>query len=318
MGLSGLEKARGFYGRIDREWQAMARSIDAAQLVAIKAITTVNRSGYSLPVSVFLDMAGVDSVKSISINDNSEDDVIILDARGYRFRHRMFAEYVFRYHLSSAEEYELSLRVAKSLAPLVSSASMRRRTYPVLIIRQLMDKDGVMAVSPTVEKARTWYGELEGHFDWNGRFWDQRALLESDAHFHDRAYSYAKKKVLVHRHAFSLNTLGRVRLKASVDEMVQLDLAWDYFREGEAYLSESLAHAQGFWDLHEHPLMTVFSYLVEFSERLEFDDPRIIALDQVRVKWTRDVGRFNVRSAGVLEKMTLAQEKMLKSMVRPS
>ena len=318
MGLSGLEGAGGFHGRLDREWQAMTREISRAQLLAIKAITTVNRFGYSLPVSVFLDIAGVDSVKDISIGDEYEGDIVVLDVKGYRFRHRMLAEYVFRSHLSASEKYELSLKVAKSLAPLVSSASMKRRTYPVVIIRQLMDKDGVMAVSSTVEMARTWYGELEGYFDWNGRFWDQRALLESDAKFHDRAYSYARKSVLVHRHAFSLNTLGRVRLKASVDEAVQLDLAWDYFREGEASLSESVAHARGFGDLHEHPFMTIFSYLVEFAERLEFDDPRMIALDQVRVKWTRDIGRFNVQSAGVLEKMQSAQERMLRSMVRSS
>ncbi|MBD9535585.1 hypothetical protein IB227_06995 [Stenotrophomonas sp. STM01] len=317
MGLSGLEKARGFYGRLDREWSTMARGMKDSHVSAMKAVTTVNRFGYSLPISVVLDIAGVSSVNEICVCDEGDDEVVVLDSRGYRFRHRMFAEHVFRAHLSPSDKYDLSLRVAKSLAPLVSSASMKRRTYPVLILRQLMDKDGVMAVSSTVDRARKWYAELERHFDWNGRFWDQRALLESDARFHDRAYSYAKKSVLVHRHAFSLNTLGRVRLKASVDDAIQNEAAWEYFLEGEAYLHESVAHAQGFGDLHEHPFMTIFTYLVEFSDRLPFDDPRMLLLDQIRVKWTREVKRLDVRTSGVLDKMSAAQEKMLRSMVRP-
>jgi hypothetical protein len=317
MALSGLEKARGFYGRLDREWDSAVRELSVDGLSVLKAISIVNRFGYSLPISVALAISGFQSISDLKDGLATDSDLIVLDARGYRFRHRMLAEYVFKNHLGPGEKYNLSVMVAKSLAPLVSSSSMRQRTYPVIILRQLMDKDGVMAVSSTVEKARAWYGQLEVEFGWNGRFWDQRSLLESDAGVHDKAYSYAKKSVSVHRHAFSLNTLGRVRLKASIDRSVRIDLAWDHFREGEASLSESVAHAQGFGDLHEHPFMTIFSYLSEFSERLGVDDPRILSLDQLRLKWTREVNKLGVKSPGVHVKMVDAQERMLKLMIRP-
>ncbi|WP_082586144.1 MULTISPECIES: SIR2 family protein [unclassified Lysobacter] len=319
MALSGLEQGRGFYSRLDKEWAAAIALAKPGQVKVLRAISLVHRLGYSLPFNVALDLSKQSNIADLGATDGPLAELIVVDARGLRFRHRMLAEYVFRQHVSTADRYGISLEVVLALAPLVSLRSLRQRTYPVLILRQLMDKDAVVSMSTSIQAARNWYESLQQDFDWNGRYWEQRALLESDAGVHDKAYSYARKSINVHRHAFSLNTLGRVRLKASIDSSINPDSAWDFFLEGVASLDESVAHAQGFGDLHEHPFMTFFSYLSEFAERLQPGDARLKALDQLRMEWQRNFERLEIRSQGVLGKMHAAQEKLLRSQIaRPN
>lgn len=315
MALAGLEQGRGFYSRIDVEWDAIAKLATKPQLKVLHAIALVHRFGYSLPTKVALDIAGNENLSDLGVFESPYDEVLMVDERGLRYRHRMFAEYVYRQHVPHAARYDVSLACVKSLAPLVSPSSMKQRTYPVLVLRQLMDKDSVVSSSGSVDRARNWYEAVSNDFDWNGRYWDQRALLESDAGFHDRAYSYAKKSVSVHRHAFSLNTLGRVRLKAAIDSHVSSDDAWAFFKEGASYLQESTAHASGFGEYYEHPAVTIFSYLSEFAVRLEKKDARLIELDQIRRDWEGEVARHGHPSQLVLDKMQSAREKILRTMV---
>jgi hypothetical protein len=314
MALSGLEQGRGFFSRLDQEWGRATTTASSGQIRTLRAVAIVHRLGYSLPLSVVIDVARR-GIGDLGIIEGVLAELVELDARGLRYRHRMLAEHVFRQHVPVKDRYEISLAVVMSLAPLISERSLRQRTYPVLIVRQLMDKDSVTSMSASIQDARKWYETLQNDFDWNGRYWEQRALLESDAGVHEKAYSYAKKSIDVHRHAFSLNTLGRVRLKASVDPDVNVDIAFDYFLDGVASLSESVAHAQGFDELHEHPFMTFFSYVVEFSERLQPEDSRLKTLDQLRLEWRHNFERTGVKSSAVLEKMRQAQEVLLRSLV---
>ena len=315
MALAALEQGRGFYSRLDAEWTGIAKQATKAQLKVLYAIALVHRFGYSLPTKVALDIAGIEKLADLGFFEAPYDELLLADARGLRYRHRMLAEHVYRQHVPSAARYDVSLDCVKSLAPLVSPSSMRQRTYPVLVLRQLMDKDSVISSSGSADRARDWYEALRNDFDWNGRYWDQRALLESDAGFHDRAYSYAKKSVSVHRHAFSLNTLGRVRLKAAVDPRLNSDDAWAFFKEGASFLQESAAHARGFGEYYEHPYVTLFSYMSEFVAQVERKDARLIELDQMRRDWESEATRHGQISQLMRDKMRAAQERILRAMV---
>lgn len=315
MALSGLEQGRGFFSRIDAEWRAIAEKATKAQLRALYAIALVHRFGYSLPARVALDIAGNERLDELGFFESPYNEVVVADARGLRYRHRMLAEHVYRQHVPVVARYDISLDCVKSLAPLVSPSSMRQRTYPVLVLRQVMDKDSVVSNAGSVELARSWYEALRADFDWNGRYWDQRALLESDAGHHDRAYSYAKKSVSVHRHAFSLNTLGRVRLKAAADPLTNLDEAWVFFKEGVSFLQESVAHARGFGEYYEHPFVTLFNYVAEMAARLGKKDARVAELDQMRREWEIEVARHGNASELIGDKMKLAREKVFRALV---
>jgi hypothetical protein len=281
----------------------------------LKAISLVHRFGYALPLKVVYDLTQKNII-DLGILDGLHGELVTLDERGLRYRHRMLAEHVFRHFVDARTRHDVSRDIVISLAPLVSPSTMRQRTYPVLVVRQLMDKDAVLAVSKDIAEARDWYDSVQRDFSWNGRYWEQRALLESDAGLHDRAYSYAKQSISVHRHAFSLNTLGRVRLKASIDPNVGLDEGWEFFKEGAASLAESVAHARGYGDYYEHPFMTFFYYAAEFAQRLPVGDARIIALDQLRSQWERDSRRAARQSPAVMEKVDAARDALLRCLVR--
>ena len=62
-----------------------------------------------------------------------------------------------------------------------------------------MHHDTVMRNSGETEGSE-WYDNLRGYYDWNGRYWDQRELFESDHGQHEAARSYAERSILVHPH----------------------------------------------------------------------------------------------------------------------
>lgn len=314
--LAEIEQGVGFYSRLDAEWNKATKGASAIQLRVAYAIASVHRHGYSLPFKTVIDVAGggASSLDEVGMDNGGFSEIVIADTKGYKFRHRMFSEHVYRRSVNARDKYDITQAVAASLAPLLSPGTMRARTYPYLILRALMDKASVISSSGNVERAREWYRDLEPQFSWNGRYWDQRALLESEFGAHAQAYSYAKKSVSLHRHPFSLNTLGLVRLKASLDDSYQLDSAWELFLEGVAALRESIAHAQGYGDMYEHPYVTFFEYTVKFSERLLSSDYRAKQLFEMVVDWEREADRLALSNMYV--RINNAKARVLKKIVK--
>ena len=80
-----------------------------------------------------------------------------------------------------------------------------------------MDQQTVSRLIGT-QTARTWYESIREFYDWNGRYWDQRALLESKLGEHETARSYAERSIQVHPHSFGYNTLGTVLLRMAIQQ----------------------------------------------------------------------------------------------------
>lgn len=114
-----------------------------------------------------------------------------------------------------------------------------------------------------------WYEEIKDDYAWNARYWEQRALFLSQQRKYDRAESYATNAVSKHRDPFTLNTLGTVLMRKSVE--------W-YHPVGS---SESLACLErgitalrqarlGEVEEQEHPYSTFFRWALKFAESAWF------------------------------------------------
>lgn len=287
--LSEIEGGTGFYGRMDVEVRKLAPKSNLSELRLLLATAVVHRSGYSLPIRTAQQV--MSAVGGHSMNDLFGEALLPLvefDKKGVRLRHRMLAERFIRNFSDVDDRYSVSMAIAQSLGALLTRQSMGGKSYNYLILRALMDQEHVLSLLENISLARRWYEDLEDLFSWNGRYWDQRALLESGGDFHDRAYSYAKRSVDLHRHPFSLTTLGAVRCRAALDvARIDMGRGWEFFTEGNAALLESEALARSRGIAYEHPFVTFYSAALELLEIMPPEDPRRGRLDNLKGEWDR-------------------------------
>ena len=226
-----------------------------------------------LPTGIGADFAGVAPKDLANLVNNECRGILVLTRTGIRPPHRVTASLALR-TLPLQVRQETSLNLAKVLAPHIDERSMRSGTREYRIIRHLMHHETVTR-NCGVEMARDWYESLRQYYDWNGRYWDQRALFESQQGQHEAARSYAERSILVHHHSFGYNTLGTVLLRMAIRHGLV-----DVLNDG----IKNLAITKSFrdWGEREHPYTTFFTSLIRYAQEWGF--PQVP--QRVRDDWT--------------------------------
>jgi hypothetical protein len=282
--MAQLEGGRGFRDRLTMEYRGIEDTIDRDIYVA-SCITYAY--GQAAPIPIVAGAAGVRSsevIRRCSIDPLV--NVVGIAGAKVKPRHRLLAQILVRDVFERDVMFQGSLALARQLAPYLSPASIRQRTVYHLIARQLMDHESLTG-SIGQGMLRTWYSELEDMYDWNARFWEQRALAETLGRQFDRAESYAAKSVSLHRDPFTLNTLGTVLMRKAVRWFdPDSDAARDAFWRGVASLEESREVALRMGTEFEHPYFTFFAYALEFA----FNGPTVRASnfsERLKREWRR-------------------------------
>ena len=213
-----------------------------------------------LPVGIGAGIAGLLPRDLTRIIEQECGGILVLTGSGIRPSHRITANIVVN-ALPRDTRIRISSELAKSLAPHIDQQAMRAGTREYRIVRHLMNHSTIIRIvgRQNEQEAREWYENLREYYDWNGRYWDQRALLESRFGEHETARSYAERSIQVHRHSFGFNTLGTVLLRMAInlgsDESLLLGI-------------RNLEIARGFqdWGEREHPFVTFFTSLIRFAE----------------------------------------------------
>ena len=107
---------------------------------------------------------------------------------------------------------------------------------------------------------RKLYEVMQEPYDWNGRYWEQRALFESELGYHAQARSYAEHSLQIHRHPFAFNTLGTVLGRIALQ-------SGDIGILREAIKSLENARDERRWEASEHPYFTFFTTMIKFGEK---------------------------------------------------
>ena len=241
------EKARHVYGNLQ---SSGLRNLYAAACISYT-------QSIPLPTGIAAHLVGLPPKDLGSLIERECNGILAFARNGIRPPHRITASLVVDILPRSARS-EVSLSLAKALAPHVDEQAMRAGTGEYRIIRFLMDQATVTWLVGR-ENARSWYESLREYYDWNGRYWDQRALLESEFGEHETARSYAERSIQVHRHSFGYNTLGTVLLRMAIIRGSPESLL-----EG----IKNLETARSFqnWGERAHPFVTFFTSLLRFSE----------------------------------------------------
>ncbi len=139
-----------------------------------------------------------------------------------------------------------------------------------------------------------WYESLREEYDWNARFWEQHALLESDRKDYPKARSFAEHAVTIQRHTFTENTLGTILMRIAIDYLVPgAGEADRIFWEAVLHLRESRALGGGQFP---HAYTTFFSQAIRFA-KIAFDrvaiDPRLLSEWNQWWDWAKREGMFS-------------------------
>jgi hypothetical protein len=188
-------------------------------------------------------------------------------------RHRVVGEQTVLKCMNREELYQASLRLAVAIAPYVSRKAIMNRTPEAQLARRLMDADGVV-IPGLGSRAAAWFGEIERDWNWNSRFWEQRALVALRAGQLSRARDYAEQAIGIERHPLPMTTCALVRLlSAERDSAMPRESRRALFDDGVKLIDEAidLANARGFVEVH--PYHILLNHAVRVSRALLKDVP---------------------------------------------
>ena len=254
-GMANLEGGRGFQARIRDSYQH-APNEHLRRLYA--ACSVAYESGYPLPLGMSSKIAGLTAKELEAILLGDEQDIMLIDSNGVRPPHRITARMVVESALSIDERFAAMRSLMLALAPHIDITAIVNLTRPYRLLRRLMDQESVMRlIGPVL--GRNLYEVVQQYYDWNGRYWEQRALFESELGNHAQARSYAEHSLKIHYHPFALNTLGTVLGRMAVENGDT-----DVLRE--AINNLEYARDRRRWDASEHPYVTFFTIMIRFGQ----------------------------------------------------
>ena len=252
--MSDLEGGAGFGERVRNVYRTLPS--DGLRNLYAAACLCYDHS-IPLPIGIAADFAGIVPRDLGNLIDNQCSGILVLTRAGVRPPHRMTASLVLR-TLRPEVRAEVSLSLARALAPHIDDRAMRIGTREYQMVRHLMNHETVLR-NAGQQEGRNWYESLRLHYDWNGRYWDQRALFESRCEQHETARSYAERSIQVHPHSFGYNTLGTVLLRMAIRQGTVETL-----NEGIKNLNEA-KEFRG-WGVREHPYVTFFTSLNRYAQ----------------------------------------------------
>lgn len=192
---------------------------------------------------------------NFSSNVNDNDFVIILQA--------ILGERVIGScsHSRPKDLFSAFLGLARALAPHVNRKAIQIRSPEARLAGRLFDADKI--VKPLLaERAVEFYSETQSTWEWNSRYWEQRALFTSETNL-TLALRYARHAVAVEKHPFSLTTLGKL-LMMQVEESVEGREA--AFAEAIEKLTEAIGAEENRGRISLHPTLTLLAGASRFIE----------------------------------------------------
>ncbi len=268
--MADLEGGQGFLRRIVQEYQKDIKSEELRHVYSLVCIS--HALGYALPIGIVSSATGMPADRiAHEVTSGQLLRIVVLDSKGLKARHRVIASNLIEKAFTNEERYELVKSLAIHLSPHISTSAIQQKTLYYRIIKELMDERIILDwLEPVL--AQKFYSDLLPYYDWDARYWEQRALAEANMNHLDPARSFAEIAVVRNCDTFTLNTLGTVLLKTACSSDYSgaagtMDLYW----EGVKNLRESLDVAKGRFP---HPYTTFFAHTLSYV-RLHFRNKEI-------------------------------------------
>jgi hypothetical protein len=191
--------------RIESEVQQLgerARAVYATTCLA-------HRHGHPLRLSVLASATKSSLGVLAELLNTDLRGLVFLDANERALtRHRVVAEQTYR-HFGDAN-YGYRLNLARAIRPYVSRASIKQQISEARLAGRVFDCDELVEHLGR-DKALSFYEETGGDWQWNSRYWEQRALCLLPVE-PALALRYAEQAAGIEHHPMPLTTLPKIRL----------------------------------------------------------------------------------------------------------
>ena len=161
--------------------------------------------------------------------------------------------------------FEAFVGLGKALAPWVGRDAIRERTPEARLTGRLFDADKVVKAM-LGDEAEEFYIDVKSEWEWNSRYWEQRALLIVDQD-PQTAIQYARRAASIEAGPFALTTLGKVLLRSLEFEIPFEDERESLFEEATYNLSEAIKKEHRRSRITIHPFMSLLSGVARWLKR---------------------------------------------------
>jgi len=309
--MANLERGREFQTRVLDEYDSIESAV-ALRLLGVAALTA--HLGYGVPYEVIQACTGISSRELNAALEAELGDLMSASSGSVHLRHRYMGQVLIEQRLSVPEKLDIAVRLGVSLAPHISIATLSASTVQYRIARALMGHDLLAGIlDRDADAVLDWYEKVQSEYDWNARFWEQRALAAADANLFEPAFSWAREAVERHRDSLTLNTVGAVLMRRAVFEARRGSWPTETFELAETALREARTLKDG----NEYPYNTFFTYTLRLVQRVVDLDARtrsflttvwsewyvsILARDEVtRARLYEELESFNAQWTRLME-----------------
>lgn len=165
--------------------------------------------------------------------------------------------------LGAANALARLVAMVAALKPLATSASLKVRNRPALMLGHLMGNRLLRAYFPH-EQLEGFYETLAPEFgEWNGKFWEQRAInAKRDGHW-SKAESYAARAVTLFPATYTRTTFGTILLNRA------REAAHDDFEQWTIFYKRGLEQFDLVGTSSDESRVAVFAYLTAALDLLK-------------------------------------------------
>jgi len=275
--MAELEDGRGFHQRVRDEFDS-ANSSAAKNLLAVVGLAS--RLGYALPLDIVKTASGLTAAEVDQVVRTELGDILVIENAAVSARHRIFGELLLAY-LPKEMRKDAIVRLALAVAPHVSPVAISMATIYYRLVRALMGRALLLEILDQDHLATlAVFSQIEDAYSWNARFWEQRALIGSDAEKYEQAFSWAQQGVATKSDARSLTTLGVVLMQRALHEAEGGLWPTDWYERAE----EQLADARRLEGTRaEYPIDTFFRYTMRLVDAVPKRDAALNG--QLKTLW---------------------------------
>lgn len=257
-------------------------------------ISLAHYCGYPLRTALLSRAAGVSANQVTQyIQSDLKGMVTTLPPMGdyVETRHRRIAEELVRF-LPATQKYRIFVNLARALAPYVNRKAIKSQSREARLAGRLLNFDDTVKYLLR-EESFQFYLDIKEDWEWNSRYWEQRALLELDREDDKAAISYAEQAVGIERHPLPLTTLAKIQFATAI-RISDLNNYLTRVREAIVTVDEAIhvGQRQGWREPHPFDvgIRGIFDYLAYLRRRKVFTVDRAI---KTKLKnWMADAERL--------------------------
>ena len=140
--------------------------------------------------------------------------------------------------------------------------AIMRRSLEARLAGRLFDADKIVKPLLVEEWPRRSHVSVQKLWEWNSRYWEQRALLQAETDI-AMGVQFARHAVAIERHPFPLTTLGKLLLQAMENESSGRAPLFD---EAFETLSSAIENAVTLSRISVHPFGSLLSGVSRYLE----------------------------------------------------